>query len=142
MYWELVDSGLAETASLGHYEYLGVGMYYTFLVCEPDEVEENLARLHAIYQKVESEGITEDELRQAQNKVKARIVLGSERPQNRLSNVGDNWLQRREYRTLAEELRLLDDVTVDDLHAVLKKFPLSRYTAIAVGPRERVNRPG
>ena len=36
MYWELVDPGLAETASLGHYEYLGVGMFYTWLACEPD----------------------------------------------------------------------------------------------------------
>ena len=31
MYWELTDTGLAESASLGHYEYLGVGMFYTWL---------------------------------------------------------------------------------------------------------------
>ena len=52
------------------------------------------------------------ELRQAKNKVKARVVLGSERPQNRLFNVGGNWLQRHEYRTVADDLKSLDDVTV------------------------------
>ena len=36
MYWELTDAGLAETAVLGHYEYLGAGMFYTWLACEPD----------------------------------------------------------------------------------------------------------
>jgi predicted Zn-dependent peptidase len=141
MYWELVDTGLAETASLGHYEYLGVGMFYTWLACEPDLTEENLSRLHAIYQKVEAEGVSEDEIRQAKNKVKARVVLSSERPQSRLFNVGGNWLQRREYRTVADDLKSLDGVTVADVAAVLKKFPLTRYTTVTVGPRENVERP-
>jgi len=142
MYWELVDTGVAESASLGHYEYLGVGMFYTWLACEPELAEENLARLHAIYQQVEADGASEDELRQAKNKVKARVVLSSERPQSRLFNVGGNWLQRREYRTVADDLKALDDVALGDLHAVLKKYPLSRYTTITVGPREDVKRPG
>ena len=142
MYWELVDSGLAETASLGHYEYLGLGMFYTWLACEPDVVEENIARLHAIFRQVEADGVSEDELRQAKNKVKARVVLSSERPQSRLFNVGGNWLQRREYRTVADDLKALDDVQLNDVHAVLKKYPLSRYTTITVGPREDVKRPG
>ncbi len=142
MFWELVDSGLAETASLGHYEYLGAGMFYTWLACEPDFVEENLARLHALYKQVESDGVSENELRQAKNKVKSRVVLSSERPQSRLFSVGGNWLQRREYRAVADDLKSLDDVTVDDLHAVLKKFPLSRYTTITVGPRKEVRQPG
>jgi predicted Zn-dependent peptidase len=142
MFWELVDTGLAETATLGHYEYLGVGMFYTWLACEPDDVEENLARLHDIYRQVESKGVGEDELRQAKNKVKSRVVLSSERPQNRLFNVGGNWLQRREYRAVADDLKSLDDVTIGDVNAVLEKFPLSRYTTITVGPRKDVKRPG
>jgi predicted Zn-dependent peptidase len=142
MFWELVDTGLAETASLGHYEYLGVGMFYGWLACEPENTDENLARLDAIYRQVERGGVTGDELRQAKNKVKARVVLSSERPQSRLFNVGGNWLQRREYRAVADDLKSLDDVSLGDLHAVSKKYPLSRYTTITVGPREDVKRPG
>jgi predicted Zn-dependent peptidase len=85
--------------------------------------------------------MTREELQQAKNKVKARVVLGSERPQNRLFNVGGNWLQRREYRTVADDLKSLDDVTLDDLQAVLRKFPLTRYTTITVGPRKDVRWP-
>jgi predicted Zn-dependent peptidase len=94
MYWELTESGLAESASLGHYEYQGLGMFYTWLSCEPEATEENLALLEQIYRSVEAEGVSETELRQAKNKVKARVVLSSERPRSRLFNVGGNWLQR------------------------------------------------
>ena len=141
MYWELVDPGLAESATLGHYEYLGLGMFYTSLACEPELVEENLERLHGILLNVEANGISEDELRQAKNKVKARVVLSSERPQSRLFNVGGNWLQRREYRAVADDLKSLDEVTLSDVHAVLGKFPLSRYTTITIGPRKDVRPP-
>jgi predicted Zn-dependent peptidase len=142
LFWELVDPGLAETASLGHYEYLGLGMFYTWLACEPDDVDENLSRLHGIYSQVEADGVSSDELRQAKNKVKARVVLSSERPQSRLFNLGGNWLQRREYRAVADDLKSLDDVSLDDISSVLQKYPLSQYTTIAVGPCENVKRPG
>lgn len=135
MYWELTESGLAESASLGHYEYQGLGMFYTWLSCEPEATEENLALLEQIYRTVEAEGVSETELRQAKNKVKARVVLSSERPRSRLFNVGGNWLQRREYRTVATDLEALEKVTVADIAAVLAKYPLSNCTTIAVGPR-------
>jgi predicted Zn-dependent peptidase len=141
MYWEITDPGLAETASLGHYEYLGAGMFYAWLACEPDMVEENLGRLQKIFAEVESSGVTAEELKQAKNKVKARVVLSSERPQSRLFNVGGNWLQRREYRTVADDLKSLDDVTLADICDVLAKYPLSRASTIAVGPRNDVRKP-
>jgi predicted Zn-dependent peptidase len=65
MYWELTESGHAESASLGHYEYQGLGMFYTWLACEPELTDDNLARLDAIYQAVDSNGVSETELRQA-----------------------------------------------------------------------------
>jgi predicted Zn-dependent peptidase len=141
MYWELTDPGLAESASLGHYEYQGLGMFYAWLACEPEEAEANLRRLHEIYREVETNGVTELELQQAKNKVKARVVLGSERPRNRLFNVGGNWLQRREYRTVADDINALDVVTVSDLRAILSKYPFSACSTITVGPLKSVRPP-
>jgi hypothetical protein len=74
--------------------------------------------------------------------VKARVVLGSERPQNRLFNVGGNWLQRHEYRAVADDLKSLDEVTIASVREVLKQYPLSRTTTITVGPRKDVRAPG
>jgi predicted Zn-dependent peptidase len=141
MYWELTEPGLAECASLGHYEYLSVGMFYTWLACEPDSAEENLSRLASIFRRVDGEGVTAEELQQAKNKVKARVVLSSERPKSRLFNVGGNWLQRREYRTVSDDLAALDGVTLTDISAVLAKYPLSRVSTVTVGPLETVRQP-
>jgi predicted Zn-dependent peptidase len=141
MYWELTDPGLAESASLGHYEYQGLGMFYTWLACEPEQAEENLRRLQTIYREVEASGVSDLELQQAKNKVKARVVLSSERPRSRLFSVGGNWLQRREYRAVAQDIQAVDAVTVDDLSAILQKYPLSACSTIAVGPLKEVRRP-
>jgi predicted Zn-dependent peptidase len=134
LYWEMVDPGLAETASLGHYEYQGLGMLYTWLSCAPEDAEANFELLNKVCREAEAKGFSEEELRQARSKVKARVVLGSERPRNRLFNVGGNWMQRREYRSVADDLATLDGVTLDDVHAVLAKFPLSRATTATIGP--------
>ena len=138
MYWELVDTGLVESASVGHYEYQGMGMFYTWMCGEPEDTEANLERLQAIYLQAERDGITEDELEQAKNKVKARVVLGNERPRSRLFNVGGNWLQRREYRSVTDDLQDVNAVTLDDLMAVLAKYPLSQHSTAAVGPLESI----
>jgi predicted Zn-dependent peptidase len=134
LYWELVDPGIAETASLGHYEYQGLGMLYTWLSCAPEDAAENFAKLREVYAEAEAKGVTDEELRQARSKVKARVVLGSERPRNRLFNVGGNWMQRREYRSVTNDLVTLDGVTLDDIHAELAKYPLTRASTVTIGP--------
>jgi len=139
MYWELTESGLAESASLGHYEYQGVGMFYTWLACDPEQAKENLERLEVIFKKVESGGLTADELSQAKNKFKARVVLSSERPRSRLFNVGGNWMQRHEYRTVSDDLTKLDAVTLDQLHQVLERYPLSARSTVTVGPLSKID---
>ena len=134
LYWELVDPGRVESASLGHYEYLGVGMLFTWMSCPPETAEENYRALTQVQQTSQDQGFTEQELQQAKNKLKARVVLGSERPRNRLFNVGGNWLLRNEYRSIADDLAAVDAVTLDDVHKVLANYPLTRASTIAIGP--------
>jgi predicted Zn-dependent peptidase len=139
-YWELVDPGRVESASLGHYEYQAAGMYYTWVSCDPERAADNFAQLTQLQQQAETAGFTQEELRQAKNKVKARVVLGSERPRNRLFNVGGNWIQRHEYRSVRDDLRAIDAVSLDDIHAVLAQYPLSHCTTLTVGPLEDLQR--
>ena len=136
LYWELVDPGLTESASLGHFEYLGAGMFFSWLSCDPEDAPANFDRMVDLQGRVEQNGFTAEELRQAQSKLKARVVLGSERPRNRLFNVGGNWMQRREYRSVADDLATVEGVTLDDIHRVLTEFPLTRHTTVTVGPLE------
>ena len=104
LYWELVDSGLAENASLGHHDYHGTGLYMTYFSCTPEEAQANCERVLDIYRQAESEGVTAAELDQAKNKINSRVVLSSERPRGRLFNVGSNWTYRHEYRSVKDDL--------------------------------------
>ncbi len=45
LYWALVDSGLAENASLAHYDYQGTGLYMTYMTCEAERTAANLAQI-------------------------------------------------------------------------------------------------
>lgn len=134
LFWELVDPGLAETASVGHCEFEGAGAMITYLCCDPDDAEENLQRLLDLFRRVEREGVDKAELDQAKNKVSSRIVLSGERPRGRLFAVGSDWVHRREYRSVRDDLEALAAITVDDLADVLAKYPLSASTTLAVGP--------
>lgn len=137
LYWELIDPGLAESASLGHYEYLGVGMFFLWMSCEPTDVQSNFERICELQERAQADGFSIEELRQAQSKVKARVVLGSERPRNRLFNVGGNWMQRREYRSVADDLQAVEQVTLDDIHRVLAGNPFTTATTVTIGPLEK-----
>jgi predicted Zn-dependent peptidase len=141
LFWALVDPGLAEHASVGHYDYQGTGMYLTYVSCAPENAADNLQRVLDIYREVEAKGVTEEELDQAKNKINSRVVLSSERPRGRLFNVGANWTHRHEYRSVKDDLDAVDAVTTEQIAAVLKRYPMSAGTTVTVGPAERVPEP-
>ncbi len=141
LYWALVDSGLAEQATLSHHDFQGTGIFMTYMACEPDEAQENVARISKIYAEAEKSGVTAAELSQAKSKVNSRVVLGSERPRGRLFSIGNNWMQRREYFTVQDYLRAIDSVTEDDVTGVLARYPLSINTTLAIGPLKQMTAP-
>ena len=141
LYWELVDTGRVESASVGHYDYQGVGMFYTWLSCAPDGIDKNLESVCAALGSMSREPVTEAELAQAKSKLKSRVVLSSERPRNRLFSVGGSWAMRREHRTVRDELQAIDAVTPDDLLRIARQNPLDQAAIVAVGPCESVRFP-
>lgn len=141
LFWELVDTGVAESASIGVQEYQAAGVFLTWLSCLPDLAAENLQRIAEIVSDAEKNGITEEELLQSQNKICAHIVLQAERPTNRLFSVGNAWVQRRQYKTVREAVEAYRAVTLDDVHRVLKKYPLTRTATVAIGPLSELAAP-
>jgi predicted Zn-dependent peptidase len=134
LYWEIVDPGHAESASLSHHDYHGTGLYGTYLACSPENTQENMQRVLDIYREAEGDGCTPEELDQAKNKINARVVLSSERPRGRLFNVGANWTYRHEYRSVKDDLDAVERVTLADIGRVLARYPLTTNTTMAIGP--------
>ncbi|MCI0360316.1 MAG: insulinase family protein [Planctomycetaceae bacterium] len=134
LFWELVDTGLAETAAFGAHEFQKAGIFVTYLACAPEQTAESLARVRGVLADVSASGVTADELLRAQNKICAHLVLQAERPTNRLFAVGNAWIQRRQYKTVREAVDAYRRVTLDDITRVLKTYPLDRPASVAVGP--------
>jgi len=133
-YWELVDPGLAEHASVTHYEHEGAGVFITYLSCAPSHLADNLRRIHEIFRRTERHCVTAQELAQAKSKVNSRVVLASERPRGRLFALGTDWIQRRQYRAVRDDLEAVAAITLDDISAVLAKYPLTQTMTVTIGP--------
>lgn len=139
LYWDLVDPGLAESAECGYYEFEGTGTFLTFLNGPPESTAENLERISQVYGSINENGVTADELEQAKNKIATRIVLRGERPMGRLSSLGGNWLVRREYRTIEDDLATVRSVSLTQIKDLLAEFPLRQTTTVGVGPLKSLN---
>ena len=134
LYWDLLHPGYAEQASTHFYEFDGTGLLMTWLCCDPEFADDNVLRVRETYREAETNGFTEEELARAKTKFNSRLVLSSERPHNRMMNVGLNWLRRREYRTLKNDIDTYAAVTLDDVAEVLRRYPLTECNSIAIGP--------
>ena len=141
LYWALVDPGYADGAELSYQDYNQAGAFFTFLSCGPEETSENLAPVVDVYREVLAEGLSEEELTRAKNKVLARSVLRSERPMGRLPSLGFHWTYRREYLSVADELDAFGRVTPEDVRRLLDRWPLLPMTIVSVGPTTDVTPP-
>jgi predicted Zn-dependent peptidase len=141
MYWELVDRGLAEFAAVGPYEFDGAGISLTYLSCSPDKIDRNLSILGEIQKKIQTDGVTPDELDLAKAKICSQLVRQSERPSSRLFSVGTAWLHRHAYSTVHERLERYQAVSVDDIRALIDRYQMTCPTTVCIGPLESVVRP-
>ena len=124
LYWAMVDSGDAEHASCHHHDFLDAGLMITQLSCDAADVDSLLARVLDVYRQAATGGISQSEFAQARNKLAGRVVLEGERPRRRLFHVGLEWAHGGGYRSVADNLRIVEGLTVDDLHRVLARWPL------------------
>ena len=139
-YWELVDPGLAESADASFHESEGAGAFFASFCCDPEQAVENLAIMRCVLRDVRENGITEDELQQARSKVLSRVVRGSERPKGRMMALGMNWIYQHLYRSVDDELRSFEAVTLKDVSKVLEKYPIDRVTTLALGPLKELKK--
>ncbi|TWU40923.1 M16 family metallopeptidase [Novipirellula artificiosorum] len=117
LFWELIDTGRAETATVWPQEFADSGAWFSYLVCERSELESNSKLMQELLMRTADEGVTAEELQQATNKATAACIMQSERPSNRLFSVGSRWLTYGQYVSTDD---LLNQFRAIDLTAVSK----------------------
>ena len=96
----------------------------TQLSCDAADVDPLLSRILEVYREAATQGIGRREFSQARNKLAGRVVLEGERPRRRLFHVGLEWADGGIFRSVADNLRIVEDLTVEDLQRVLARWPL------------------
>lgn len=134
LYWDLVDRGTVESAELSFNDYDGSGVWMTYLSCLPDRAASALDVIGSIYETANRDGLTDDELERAKTKICSRLVLQSERPMGRLSAIAGNWMTAGKYRTVDDELDLIQRVTPQAIRDLLDRYPIAQTTTVGVGP--------
>ena len=135
-YWEFLDSGLAESAGVGANEFQGCGSVMTVVCCDPDEAQNNLARIKNVLHQAVENGVSEKELTMAKKKIASHILLASERTETRMFSVGTQWLNQQQFRTPQQIADVYQNMTLKEVNAALKKYPMQDPMTIVVGPRD------
>jgi len=141
LYWSLVDPGLADSADCSFHEYDGTGSFYTAFSCEPKRTQKNLTIVQRLLQAVQQKGITEAELTQAKNKIAARVVRAGERSMGRMHDIGMTWTYLHKYRTIDDDLKAFEKVTLKTIRQLLDRFPLDHQSTVALGPLAKLKPP-
>ncbi|MGD2094536.1 MAG: pitrilysin family protein [Phycisphaerales bacterium] len=135
-FWELVDKALAEAATMQFGAMDGTGAFYSYIRCGSYNVNKVLDTVSSIFQSLSEDGITEDELRKAKNKVLSALVIKNELPMGRLDQLGGNWLYLQQYRTVKDDVDAVKAVTLDDIQSLLEQFNPGDFTQLSIGPAQ------
>lgn len=136
LFWELIDTGRAETATLWPQMFEDCGCVIGYLCCAPEDAEENEEILRKVVQELLVEGVSQKEIDLARNKISSSLILSDERPSNRLFALGQSWMNRRNYEPLDVVLGRYAAVSADEILSLAQQtFRDEPATVKVIGPR-------
>jgi predicted Zn-dependent peptidase len=123
LHWALVEPGLADSADVSLDMHDDCGDVLISATCDPEDGAEVESILVRELGKV-AQGVSDEELSSVRAKVATMVTLAGERPSGRMRRLGANWAHGLAYRSLTDELRHIESVTVEDARRVAGRFPL------------------
>jgi predicted Zn-dependent peptidase len=141
LFWALTDPGLADEAGMGMDECDGAGAYYTSFNGDPENAPECYEIVRNLLDEVQRTGLTAAEFEQAKTKILSRELRAGERASRRMLTVAKDWVYRDTYRTVDDEMKAWDAVTLQDIRTVLEAYPLTNQTVTGYGPLSTIDEP-
>jgi predicted Zn-dependent peptidase len=132
MYWELIDSGLAESASVDSDERDGTGCFSAYVSTTPAQLDQVVS----IAKKILASPLdfSDDDLDRAKAKVMSRIVLDGELPMGRLMALGLEWNYRKESTPLSTIIDRVKKISRSDVERALGMFSLRDWSEYRLVP--------
>ncbi len=117
--------------------YRDSGQVAVYVGTRPDNVTEAIEVIGAELARVQSEGVSEEELERARENVKGRTVLSMESTLTRMNRLGSSLLMDVPILTVDELLAALDAVTLEDVNSLAGElWAPDRLSAAGVGGSE------
>jgi predicted Zn-dependent peptidase len=137
LYWNIFQKGLAESASASVSPMDSTGMWMTFLSTTPDHAPAVLELAQAELKAIQADGVQEDELRRAKDKLVSRTVLDGDSAFSRMQDLAFTWVSEHAVRSIQDEMQRIEAVTLADTRRVLERYPINASQVIAAyGPLE------
>ncbi len=135
LFWNIYQKGLAESASASIWAMEGTGLMIMEANSTPEEAPRVLKMLQAELDSLLEEGVYEDELRRAKDKLISGIVLSSESTFSRMRSLATDWVTEGRLVSVDEEVERIEKVTTEDVMRALKRFPMrDKQVLVTLGP--------
>lgn len=132
MYWELVDKGLADSASFDSDERDGTGCVMVYVSTSPTKLDEVVKIAKGIVGRPLE--FSDSDLERAKAKIVSRIVLDGELPMGRLMSLGLEWTYRKKTTPLSEVIAKVRSVSRQDIKRAIEKFPMNDWSEYRLVP--------
>jgi predicted Zn-dependent peptidase len=132
MYWDLINTGLAESASIDSDERDGTGCFSAYVSTTPEQLDQVVGITKEILRTPLD--FSDEDLDRAKAKVLSRIVLDGELPMGRLMALGLEWNYRRQSTPLATILERVKAISRGDVEAAVSAFPLRQWAEYRLIP--------
>jgi len=133
-FWQLVDKAIAETAAMQFGAMDGTGVFYSYFQCSSNNVNKVLGTVGKIFKDLVENGVSEDELRTAKNKILIALVIKNELPMGRLVDLGFSWVYLEKYIRIEDDIKAVKAVTCEDIHTLAKEYKPGDFTQYSIGP--------
>jgi predicted Zn-dependent peptidase len=132
MYWELINTGLADSVSVDSDERDGTGCFSAYVSTTPESLDKVVDIAKGILARPLD--FSDEDLDRAKAKVMSRIVLDGELPMGRLMALGLEWNYRKESTPLATVLERVKQIRRGDVERALADYTLSDWAEYRLVP--------
>jgi predicted Zn-dependent peptidase len=135
LYWNVYQKGLAESASAFLWTMDGTGILVLEANSTPEQAPRVMQMLREELGSLLADGIYEDELRRAKDKMISHMVLSSESTFARMRALSADWVIEGRLISVDEEVERIEKVTTEDVLRVLRRLPLrEKQVLTTLGP--------
>ncbi|NBX36368.1 MAG: insulinase family protein [Planctomycetes bacterium] len=122
LYWSLIESGIAVHASTEHQGHDRSGQVIGSVVCSSDDVEQ-AGDIFTRECGNLRDSLTEGDLSRARSMLATAVALAGESPSGRMQRIGMRMSTVGGYKSLEDELRTIQALSLTDLRDCLDDFP-------------------